>query len=536
MKKATTESTSTLGRWAGQYWTWTLTLLVAVVLLLILLPGSEADAEANQATARVERGPLTISVIESGTIRPREQVILRNDMDEDSTIVFIVEEGSRVKQGDLVVELDATVFETEEVERRIRVQNGEAALIYAQENFNVVTNQAQADIDQAELTLQFAKLDLEKYLDGEYPKQIKELEAQIALSEAELRRAEEDLRWSQILFEEKYLSQSDLQQDELTAKKATLDLELAREDLVLATNYTHLRQIAELNSNVKQAAMALERTKRKAKANIAQARAELRANEAEFEEDKERLRRVEREIEKAKIYAPIDGMVLYASSVSNDWDDDDPRIQVGTEVRERREIVYLPTADDYDVDIQIPEVNLNKLKRGQIARVEVDALPGEPLVGQVASISPLPDQRSRWMNPNLKLYNTVIALEPTSIGVRNGMSCQVEIVVEKLPDAVYVPLQSVVQLAGQSTVYVMEGNKSLPAPVVLGLDNNRVVQVVSGLEAGQMIALTPPLTSPDSGEETPAIDELDPAPDLEDAAVPRETSLESAPRTASIDQ
>jgi HlyD family secretion protein len=285
--------------------------------------------------------------------------------------------------------------------------------------------------------------------------------------------------------------------------------------------------------------MALERTKRKANANIAQARAELRAREAAYEEDKERLRRIEREIAKARVFAPIDGMVLYASSVSNEWDDDDPRIQVGTEIRERREIVYLPTAESYDVDIQIPEVSLTKVQPGQPVRIVVDALSGQPLAGRVATISPLPDARSRWMNPNLKLYNTVIQLEPTTIPVRNGMSCQVEIVIETFPDALYVPLQSVVQLAGQPTVYVMDGDEAKPAAVQLGLDNHRVVQIVSGLEAGQMIALTPPLApagsdserTPDERELPPEPEPADEGPEPEETAQPRSAA---ETRTASL--
>jgi HlyD family secretion protein len=242
--------------------------------------------------------------------------------------------------------------------------------------------------------------------------------------------------------------------------------------------------------------MALERTRSRATAVVAQARAETRASEAEYEEDKARLQRVEAEIDKAKMYAPIDGMVLYASSVSNDWDDDDPRIQVGTEVRERREIVYLPTADSYDVDIRIPEVSLSKVRPGQPARVQVDALPGMDVTGEVINISPLPDQRSRFLNPNLKLYVTVIRLNPTTATLRNGMSCLAEIMVEHLPDALYVPMQSVVQVGGQPMVYLVNGRDTIAAPVELGLDNNRIVQVLSGVDAGQIIALAPPLASP----------------------------------------
>jgi len=495
----TTDPVTTIRSRFGRLWVWPAVAVAALLAWRLSTGGGGVDG-TSPATTVVERGPLTISVLESGTIRPRRQVILRNEMDEDSTILFIVKEGTLVSQGELLVELDATVFENERVERRIRVQNGEAALVYAQENFNVITNQAQADIEQAELLLRFADLDLEKYLKGEHPKQLKELQARITLAEAELGRADEDVRWSQILFKEKYLSQSDLQQDELASKKARLDVELAREELGLATNYTHFRQVTEFRSAAKQAVMALERMRRKAVANIAQARAEVRAREAQYLEDKERLRRVEAEIAKAKIVAPIDGMVLYASSVSSDWDDEDPRIQIGALVDERREIIHLPTAAEYDVDIRVPEVALTKLRPNLPARILVDALAGQTLSGRVTTISSLPDSRSRFLNPNLKLYNTVIELDPAPMLVRNGMSCRVEVIVDRFPNTLYVPMQAVVQVGGQPTVFVVvEGGVLEPAPVQLGLDNNRVVQILAGLTEGQTILLTPPLHSPSPG-------------------------------------
>jgi HlyD family secretion protein len=241
--------------------------------------------------------------------------------------------------------------------------------------------------------------------------------------------------------------------------------------------------------------MALERTRRKASANIAQAEAEFRAREVGHREEQSRLARVEAEISKARIHAPIDGMVLYASSVSSDWDDDEDRIQEGATVDERGEIIYLPTADAFDVDIRIPEVELTKVKRGLPVRIRVDALPGKHLTGTVSSIAPLPDSQSRFWNPNLKLYNAVIEVDTVDIPLRNGMSCHVEIIVDEFDDALYVPVQTVVAENGQPTVYRVQGNQGRPTVVELGLDNNRVVQILGGLKAGETVLLAPPLNA-----------------------------------------
>jgi HlyD family secretion protein len=505
---------------ASQKWIIPLVALLAVAGWAVMRDApADGTLIGTQPTTTVQRGPLTISVIESGTLRPRQQVVLRNEMDEDSTIIFIVEEGKRVKKDDLIVELDASVWESDLVERRIRVENDQAALINAQENLKVVTNQAAADIEQAELDFRFAQLDLKKYENGEFPRQVKQLETSITLAAEELSRAEEQLRWSKILFEEKYLAQTDLQQDELAAKKAELNLELAKVDLEVFTDYTHVRSLDEFSSNVKQMEMALERTRRRAVASIAQANAELRRAEAEFEEEKDRLAWVEGEVAKARITAPLDGMVLYASSVSRRWDSDDGRIEVGTSVPERREIIYLPTADSYNADISVPEVNLNKLEVGQSATMRVDAIAGQVFKGNVASISPVADARSQWMNPNLKQYDVSVEMDPSEATFRNGMSCRVEIVVERYSNTLFLPVQSVVEHQGRTVVYRVEEEHVVPVPVEIGLDNNLFVRVISGVEEGDTILMTPPLSESreedSSGEEDlEELEEIEP-PDRE---------------------
>lgn len=482
----------------------------AGLLLNIALWPETRGLAANGETALVRRGPLTISVTESGTIRPRQQVVLKNELDDPATILFVAPEGSIVKKGELVVELDTTQVETELVERRIRVQNDEAELVHAQENLKVVENQAQADEEQALLTLKFAEQDLEKYVEGEYPKLVKEAKARITLAREELTQAEETLKWSQILYDEKYLSQTELKQDELAFKKAKLNVELAESELELLQKYTYQRQIDQLKSDVRQAKLALERTRRLAAANLAQARASLSSREAELKEETDRLKDLEHELELAKIYAPIEGMVIYASSVRNRWRRNEEPIRTGTVVDERDDIIYLPTASEYDAAIKIPEVALNKVRPGMPVRLTVDALPKYRISGTVKSIAQLADAESRYLNPNLKLYETIIAIDSTEAPLRNGMSCRAEVIIEQYDDVVYIPLQALAWHQGAPAVYVVgEDGMALPRPVEPGLDNARFVHIRSGLKEGERVLLTPPLTE---SKAIPAVEETEEAP------------------------
>jgi len=484
-------------------WNWahSAKMFVAGTVILFLLAGisqcsaDKQDMTDGNAIFTVRPGPLTISVLESGTIKAREQEIIKCEVEGKTTILSLVKEGTLVQKGDLLIELDASRLEDNKIDQQIRVQNAEAAFIRARENLEVVKNQAQSDQEKAELAFQFAKEDLVKYEEGEYPKELKEANTRITVAKEELWRAEEKLRWSQILYDEKYISQTELQADELSAQKAKLDLELAEGDLDLLRNYTYKRKVAELTSEVRQTELALTRTQRKAAADIVQAEAELWAKESEFTRETSKLDKINEQIAKTKIIAPIDGLVVYATSAQGNWRGNAEPLDEGQEVREQQELIYLPAPGSVMAEAKIHESSLEKVKIGMPVRVTVDAVPGRVFSGQVDTIAPLPDAVSVWLNPDLKLYASNIQLEGNSAGLRTGMSCRVEILVQQYDDVLFVPIQAVTKVDGQSVVYVVNGSRSQLRPVETGLDNNRMVHIESGLTAGEKILLNPPLAA-----------------------------------------
>ena len=146
-------------------------LLVALVIIALIGAGivwltvfrSDKASGQDVPTFTVKRGPLTISVVESGTIKPRDQQIIKNEVEGRTSIITLVREGTRVKKGNLLVELDASTLQDNKINQEISVQNTEAAYINAQENLAIVSSQAASDVNQAELNLEFARQDLQKY-------------------------------------------------------------------------------------------------------------------------------------------------------------------------------------------------------------------------------------------------------------------------------------------------------------------------------------------------------------------------------------
>jgi len=471
-----------------------LLLLIGIAVVAFDHSGSKTILAGDMPTFVVKRGPLMISVSESGTIQAREQIILKCEVEGKTTILTLVEEGTRVKKGDLLVELDASALIDARVDHEIRVQNTEAAFVGARENLAVAENQAKSDVDKAELAFDFAKQDLRKYVEGEYLNQRKEMESQITLAKEELQTAEEKLKWSQKLKEKEYISETELQIDELSAHKNKLDLELAENNLRLLEDFTHPRELAELESDVNQAEMALERTNRKAKADVVQAEAELKAKESEFGRQQDKLKKNEEQIAKTKIYAPADGLVIYATSAKTQgFRGSQEPLTEGREVREQEELIYLPTATAVKAVVKVHETSLQKVKPGLPVVVAVDALPGRTFTGRVEKIAPLPDAQMVWMNPDLKVYNTEVYLEGEGDYLRTGMSCKAEIIIEEYDDVIYIPVQAVLRVGGEPTVYVQRGREFEPRKVEIGLDNNRMIRIIRGLQVGEVVLLTPPL-------------------------------------------
>jgi HlyD family secretion protein len=471
-----------------------LLLLIGIAIVAFDHSGSKTILAGDMPTFAVKRGPLRISVTESGTIQAREQIILKCEVEGKTTILTLVEEGTRVKKGDLLVELDSSALLDARVDQQIRVQNAEAAFVGARENLAVVENQAKSDIDKAELALDFAKQDLRKYVEGEYLNQRKEMESQITLAKEELQTAEEKLKWSQKLFEKEYISQTELQIDELSTHKNKLNLELAENNLRLLEDFTHPRNLAKLESDVNQAEMALERTNRKAKADIVQAEAELKAKESEFGRQQDKLKKNEEQIAKTKIYAPADGLAIYATSAKTQgFRGSQEPLTEGSAVNEQQELIYLPTATAVKAVVKVHETSLQKVKPGLPVVVAVDALPGRTFTGRVEKIAPLPDAQMVWMNPDLKVYNTEVYLEGEGDYLRTGMSCKAEIIIEEYDDVIYIPVQAVLRIGGKHTVYVQSGREFEPRRVEIGLDNNRMIRIIEGLQVGEIVLLTPPL-------------------------------------------
>ncbi|CAN0506177.1 unnamed protein product, partial [Laminaria digitata] len=100
---------------------------------------------SGMATYTAERAPLSITLTESGTVKSRDQFVVKNEVEGRTSIIYVIEEGTVVKEGDLLIELDSSQLEDRLVDQQIQVENSEADFVSSTENLAVVKIQTQSN-------------------------------------------------------------------------------------------------------------------------------------------------------------------------------------------------------------------------------------------------------------------------------------------------------------------------------------------------------------------------------------------------------
>ncbi len=472
-------------------------VLIALLSGVALLFGARRlgwlSAEDVAATegAVVQRGPLRISVVERGNLKAADAISLKSEVEGQTTILYLIPEGTIVEEGTLLCELDATALIDERFEQEISVRNAEAAFIKSKQTHEIQKSQNDSDIKKAEQALYFAEVDLEKFREGERKKQEAEAEEAIQLGEEERARAEETLEWSQKLFEKGFLTNTELKADRLSLSRAQINLEQAKRNKDLLVRFQLPRDESELASALEEAKRELERVKLQAEARIVDYAADMETNEAKLTLEREEFSKLELQIRKAKLVAPRRWMVVYAQEDGGRWGSGEP-IKEGTEVRERQEIITIPSAGGMIAQVSLHESVLKQVDVGQKAVIKVDALTGKEFPGAVRFVSVMADQGSWWANPNARLYRTEVTIDEPTPDMRPGMSCAIEILVEEIPDALFIPVQASFRRGSQNVAFVRARGAIEERPIEVGRYNDRWVQILSGLTDGETVLLAPP--------------------------------------------
>lgn len=479
------------GRTARRLWTGGAAVLAALLLGATAMRMGWAGwpwggAARGSALYEVRPMNLSITLTESGEIKPRESIEIKCELEGQATILKIVPESTRVQKGDLLVELASDALTERLEQEQIELQGVESELRRALEDLDIQRNQNASDIRKAEIDQEVARLDLEKYLEGDYKQKLKGVEIDIQQAELDVERKREELLKNQELLERGFVTPAKIKQLDFELKKALMTLE--RHQLALATlvEYELRKERMQRQSTLDRATEELERVRKQAESREKQAEARVRQLEATLAMRQGRVRRLTEQLAKCKIYAPADGIVQYPNDFRG-WDE--TRITEGAKVFEGQKLLVLPDTSRMLVSTRIHEADRHRVREGMPCVVRVPAVPGKTFTGKISKIAQFADSANRWLNPELKEHATEILLDETDAPLSPGDSAEIEILIETIPDALAVPVQSVHARGRRSFVFVQNRGSPDPVQVKLGRSNTTAVEILEGLSPGDRVLI-----------------------------------------------
>jgi multidrug resistance efflux pump len=374
-----------------------------------------------------------------------------------TTIVWLIPEGTKVKEGDLVCKLDSSAYEDEEKAQLIKYV------------------QAESYVKQANAILEVNKISLREYRDGIYPSDLQVIKQYIEACQLDYDRLERAAIWSRDMQKKGFRTEFQARGDELSFAQAKIALSEAQNMLSRLVKQTGPKHLKALEANVK----AIE--------------ADKYTQDAAFNLEKIRLERIRKNIKNCSIHAPAEGVVVYANQ-SNAWGMVMAPIQEGATVRQDQPIINLPDPLRMRVKARINESKLALVQTGQAARIIVDAFPEQPLVGRVRDVTAI---NTPLNASDVRVYYANVDIAKGFSDLRPGLSAEVNFLVNSRRNVTRIPLDSVRWVNEHGYVAVVD--RSSPRDMMrwrwkevqLGLTNLQYAEVLSGVEPGDRVIASP---------------------------------------------
>lgn len=456
--------------------------------------GPKENEFAYLITEPARKGPFLVTANIQGNLDSQGNTILSSEVEGSTTIISIIEEGSYVEEGDVLCVLDSAALVDLSKQQEITVTNADAAEAQAKEQLEVAKNQSASDKAAAELALTLARLDLEKYVEGEFPKLENELLGNLALAEEEAVQSEETYDFTKRLVKKGYKNQNELEAARIQVERTRLAVEKAKEELKVLQDYEKKRQLAELNANAEEFERELERVILTSKAAEVQAEQAYLAASKSAELEREKLEKLLTQIKNCTIVAPKSGEAVYANLPSQSRrGGDGPAIEEGAEVRERQPIINLPDVTQMKVDCRVHESLIGSLRAGLPAKVRVDSFRDMIFKARIASVSTVP-MTGRWPNYDLREYEVAVHLTDEVEKVkqlRPGLTAQIEVLVSSRQDVLQVPVQTVVGIGGKYFSFVLKPDGPERRELSIGESNETNIEVLDGVAEGEAVVMNP---------------------------------------------
>lgn len=409
-------------------------------------------------TKQVAKGPFEYVVLEQGEIESSSNVEIRCEVKSRGmsgiTIIDVVPEGTTVEQGDLLVKLDSTALDQEQIQQQIACNTSEALAIQSQNMYEA------------------AKIAKTEYIEATFKQEEQLVLSEVFVAEQAMRTAKSAYDSSFRLALRGIVTSLQLEGDKFAMDKARKDLEAANIKLDGLRKYTSQKMLKQLDSD------------------IASAEARWKADQKSLELETAKLRDIEDQIAKCTILAPRNGQVTYVNKFSGGRSAQaEFVVEPGAVVREQQPIIRLPDSNAMQVKATINESRINSVRNGMPVAIRVEALRDQILHGEVIKVNQYAEP-SGW-GSTVKKYATFIRITEPPPELRAGMNAEVRIYVERMPEALQIPVQAIAEYKEHFFVLFDTEQGLVTREVQRGPSNDKFMVVTDGVREGDRVVLDP---------------------------------------------
>ncbi len=288
-----------------------------------------------------------------------------------------------------------------------------------------------------------------------------------------------------------------VKQDQVIARLENQDVTAAK-DLAEANVNAARHNIELARAELREATLNLERNNAllakgyvarsvydSALARYEKAMASMEASEANLKASLASLEVAKINLDYTLIRAPFDGVVLTKNA-----DVGDIVTPIGAAANAKSAVITIADMNSLQVEADVSESNLNKIKVGQPCEIQLDALPGERFRGTIHTIVPTADRTKATVMVKVRFIDKDSRVLPE-------MSAKVAFLSrpanpEEQKPRVAINHSAIVNKKGKDAIFLVKENRAIETPVTLGVKIGDMVEVLDGIKVGDQIVLNPP--------------------------------------------
>lgn len=467
--------------------------ITILVILAVVIGGSlvlyRYTSQAKEAPApdyeiiEVERDNLISTVSATGSIEPEDEVALLF-RGASRVAEVLVNEGDPVEIDQVLARLDTTDISLAMAQAETNLAIAQAQLEKLKTPvFDVEIAAAQAAIVSAEATAASARAALESAQAGyndlvSGPSADEMQAAQATLERARIIRDQAQSAYNQVANQPNVgmLPQS------AQLQQATVDYETAAANYRIATAKPKASQLAAARAQIAQA----EASVAQAEASLANAQSSLdRLQRGPTDQDlaisEAQVRQSELAIAQARLNETNSELVSPISGIAT-------AVNIGAGELPPATLPAIVVTDlsRFHLDILVDEIDIGKLSEGQPVNITLDAIPEAVISGHIDQIAPTPISST-----GITAYKVTVVVDETSAPLRSGLSATASIITDELREIVLVPNRAIQidRTSGRAFVEKIIGGVPTSTEVQLGARNEQFSQILSGVEAGDELAI-----------------------------------------------